>query len=115
MSETISISASAAAIFCSEESWGRPPKRKDILYGIRVYMYRSVWLMVIDSDLLAKVVWVGVVVGAFVAGASDDVALRGSKDLELELGSPDGTCRTFVQHHCGIVTMNTDICIKLQA
>jgi hypothetical protein len=32
MSDTISISASAAAIFCSEESWGRPPKRKDILY-----------------------------------------------------------------------------------
>jgi hypothetical protein len=31
MSETMSISASAAAIFCSEESWGRPPKRKDIL------------------------------------------------------------------------------------
>jgi len=34
MSETISISVSAAAIFCSEESWGRPPpKRKDILCG----------------------------------------------------------------------------------
>jgi hypothetical protein len=30
MSETMSISASAAAIFCSDESWGRPPKRKDM-------------------------------------------------------------------------------------
>ena len=33
MSLTISTSVSAAAIFCSEESWGRPPKRKDILEG----------------------------------------------------------------------------------
>jgi hypothetical protein len=32
ISETMSISASAAAIFCSDESWGRPPpKRKDIV------------------------------------------------------------------------------------
>lgn len=32
MPETISISASAAAIFSAEEGWGRPPpKRKDIL------------------------------------------------------------------------------------
>jgi hypothetical protein len=32
MSETMSISASAAAIFSAEEGWGRPPpKRKDIL------------------------------------------------------------------------------------
>lgn len=31
MSETMSISASAAAIFCSDESWGRPPKRKDMI------------------------------------------------------------------------------------
>jgi hypothetical protein len=32
MSETMSISASAAAIFSAEEGWGRapPPKRKDI-------------------------------------------------------------------------------------
>jgi hypothetical protein len=31
MLETISISASAAAIFSAEEGWGRPwPKRKDI-------------------------------------------------------------------------------------
>jgi hypothetical protein len=30
--ETISISASAAAIFSAEEGWGRPwPKRKDIV------------------------------------------------------------------------------------
>jgi hypothetical protein len=34
MLETISISASAAAIFSAEEGWGRaPPKRKDILWG----------------------------------------------------------------------------------
>jgi hypothetical protein len=31
MSETMSISASACAIFCSEEIWGWRPKRKDIL------------------------------------------------------------------------------------
>lgn len=31
MSETISISASAAAIFSAEEGWGRPPKRKDMV------------------------------------------------------------------------------------
>jgi hypothetical protein len=32
MSETMSISASAWAIFCSEEIWGRPPMpKKDIL------------------------------------------------------------------------------------
>lgn len=31
MSDTMSISASACAIFCSEESCGLPPKRKDIL------------------------------------------------------------------------------------
>ena len=31
MSETISTSVSAAAIFSAEESWGRPPKRKDIV------------------------------------------------------------------------------------
>jgi hypothetical protein len=31
MSETMSISASACAIFCSDESCGRPPKRKDIV------------------------------------------------------------------------------------
>lgn len=30
MSDTISTSVSAAAIFSAEESWGRPPKRKDI-------------------------------------------------------------------------------------
>lgn len=30
ISETISTSVSAAAIFSAEESWGRPPKRKDI-------------------------------------------------------------------------------------
>ena len=34
MSETISTSVSAAAIFSAEESWGRPPKRKDIVNGI---------------------------------------------------------------------------------
>lgn len=34
MPETISISASAAAIFSAEEGWGRPPpKRKDIFAG----------------------------------------------------------------------------------
>ena len=33
MSETISTSVSAAAIFSAEESWGRAPKRKDILGG----------------------------------------------------------------------------------
>ena len=33
MSETISTSVSAAAIFSAEESWGRPPKRKDIVSG----------------------------------------------------------------------------------
>ena len=43
MSETMSISASAAAIFCSDESWGRPPKRKDmficvvLVLGSRLY------------------------------------------------------------------------------
>lgn len=31
MSETISTSVSAAAIFSDEESWGRPPKRKDMM------------------------------------------------------------------------------------
>lgn len=31
MSDTISISASACAIFCSDEIWGLCPKRKDIL------------------------------------------------------------------------------------
>ncbi len=31
MSDTISTSVSAAAIFSAEESWGRPPKRKDIV------------------------------------------------------------------------------------
>ncbi len=31
MSETISTSVSAAAIFSAEESWGRLPKRKDIV------------------------------------------------------------------------------------
>ena len=36
ISEIISTSCSAAAIFSAEESWGRPPKRKDILvvYGV---------------------------------------------------------------------------------
>ena len=33
MSETISTSVSAAAIFSAEESWGRPPNRKDIVGG----------------------------------------------------------------------------------
>jgi len=38
MLETISISASAAAIFSAEVGWGRapPPKRKDIL--VRVWL-----------------------------------------------------------------------------
>ncbi len=31
MSETISTSVSAAAIFSAEESWGRLPKRKDMV------------------------------------------------------------------------------------
>lgn len=31
MSDTISTSVSAAAIFSAEESWGLPPKRKDIV------------------------------------------------------------------------------------
>lgn len=31
MSETISTSVSAAAIFSADESWGRPPKRKDMI------------------------------------------------------------------------------------
>lgn len=31
MSDTMSISASACAIFCSEETCGRPPNRYDIL------------------------------------------------------------------------------------
>lgn len=36
MSETISISVSAAAIFCSDEGCGRPPNReKDILDDLR--------------------------------------------------------------------------------
>jgi hypothetical protein len=35
MLETISISASAAAIFSAEEGWGRPwPKRKDIFWDV---------------------------------------------------------------------------------
>lgn len=33
MSETISTSVSAAVIFSAEESWDRPPNRKDILKG----------------------------------------------------------------------------------
>ena len=33
MSETISTSVNAASIFSAEESWGLPPKRKDILVG----------------------------------------------------------------------------------
>jgi hypothetical protein len=33
-SETISTSVSAAAIFCSEESWGRPPNRKDMVTSV---------------------------------------------------------------------------------
>ncbi len=33
MSEIISTSVSAFAIFSAEESWGLPPKRKDILVG----------------------------------------------------------------------------------
>ena len=35
MSETMSISASAAAIFCSDDGWGRPPKRKDMIAVVR--------------------------------------------------------------------------------
>ena len=31
MSDTISTSVSAAAIFSADESWGRPPKRKDMI------------------------------------------------------------------------------------
>lgn len=43
MSETMSISASAWAIFCSEESWGWRPKRKDIVgfVGVLKTVYRS--------------------------------------------------------------------------
>ena len=37
--ETISTSVSAAAIFCSEESWGRPPKRKDIVTSVFKWYY----------------------------------------------------------------------------
>jgi len=33
MSDTISISVSAAAIFSADDSWGRPPKRKDMTAG----------------------------------------------------------------------------------
>ena len=47
MLETISISASAAAIFSAEEGWGRPwPKRKDIfgcvvcVCGLRAWVCR---------------------------------------------------------------------------
>ena len=36
MSETISTSVSAAAIFSAEESWGRPPKRKDMLRSVQI-------------------------------------------------------------------------------
>lgn len=34
MSETISTSSSAAAIFSADDSCGRPPKRKDMVYGV---------------------------------------------------------------------------------
>jgi len=47
MSDTMSISASAAAIFCSDVGWGRPPKRKDMI-------------AVVDDKLLCRpegVVW----------------------------------------------------------
>lgn len=37
MSDTISTSSSAAAIFSADESWGRPPKRKDIFRISRNY------------------------------------------------------------------------------
>lgn len=37
MSDTISTSVSAAAIFSAEESWGRPPKRKDIMSNERLF------------------------------------------------------------------------------
>lgn len=45
MPETISISASAAAIFSAEEGWGRPPpKRKDILSRCVVWLGYSWWV-----------------------------------------------------------------------
>lgn len=34
MSETISTSSSAAAIFSADDSCGRPPNRKDMIYGV---------------------------------------------------------------------------------
>lgn len=34
MSETISTSSSAAAIFSADESCGRPPNRKDMVDGV---------------------------------------------------------------------------------
>jgi hypothetical protein len=44
MSETMSISASACAIFCSEEIWGRPPiPKKDMLMCMCV-KFRFVWI-----------------------------------------------------------------------
>ena len=43
MSDTISISVSAAAIFSADEGWGRPPKRKDILlvWGFELFRYEG--------------------------------------------------------------------------
>jgi hypothetical protein len=44
MSETISTSVSAAAIFSAEESWGRLPKRKDMVLLVVVVV--EVWGLV---------------------------------------------------------------------
>ena len=38
MSETMSISASACAIFCSDEIWGFAPNRKDIFERFRLLL-----------------------------------------------------------------------------
>lgn len=48
MSDTISISASAWAIFCSEESLGWPPKRKDILGGWRLAFLEGIRAGLVD-------------------------------------------------------------------
>lgn len=97
MSETISISASAAAIFCSDESWGRPPKRKDILCDLLRVYNRKMNIVDVKTMLMQWVVCVVSVVDAGRMDLNDDVALRrGSKDLEWSLGCSEA--RAVVSH-----------------
>ena len=54
MSETISTSVSAAAIFSADESWGRPPKRKD-MFAARVDGYLEMELGLWTSSAAGSV------------------------------------------------------------